>query len=260
MQYLQCVAGVPFTGVGVALATIFDEYGELDVAATAEHATRLVELGVQAVVVCGSTGEAAALSAEERVRVLVGVREAVPDPVPVIAGTGAPSARQASALTLSAREHGADAVLVLSPPATADVRPYYDVVAQAAAGLVVLAYHYPKVSPPGIPVEALEDLPVGGLKDSSGDPTRLLEELAWGFPLYTGSAALLAMAGPVGCAGAILALANVEPEACAAAFAGDGDAQRQLAPAHVRAQAAFPRGLKELMARRFGLSPVSRMG
>jgi 4-hydroxy-tetrahydrodipicolinate synthase len=239
----------PFTGVGVALATIFDENGELDVPASAELAVRLVDLGVRAVVVSGSTGEAAALSAEERVLLLVGIREAVPDHIPVIAGTGGPSARQAAAL-----------ILVLSPPGVTDVRPYYDVVAAAAGDLPVLAYHYPKVSPPGIPVEDLGELPVAGLKDSTGDATRLLEELCWGRPLYTGSAVLLALAGPVGCTGAILALANIAPEDCIAAFAGDPDAQRRLLPAHRQAQGAFPRGLKEQIARRFGLSPVSRLG
>lgn len=250
----------PFTGVGVALVTLFDEDGEVDVFATAEHAARLVDLGVRAVVVSGSTGEAAALSAEERVLLLEGVRAAVPDGVPVLAGTGAPSPRQAAALTLSAREHGADGVLVLSPPGVADPRPYYEVVARAAGDLPVLAYHYPAASAPGIPVEALPHLPVAGLKDSSGDPDRLLAELAWDRPLYTGSSALLALAGPLGCAGAILALANVEPEGCAAAFAGDAAAQRRLAGAHHAAHVCFPRGLKELMATRFGTSPVARMG
>ena len=249
-----------FTGVGVALATLFDEDGEVDVPATAEHAARLVELGVRAVVVSGSTGEAAALSAEERVALLGGVREAVPDQVPVLAGTGAPSARQAAALTRSAREHGADGVLVLSPPRVADPRSYYDVVARAAADVPVLAYHYPAASSPGIPIDALGDLPADGLKDSTGDPDRLLAELEWGRPIYTGSSALLVMAGPVGCAGAILALANVEPEACAAAFAGDPAAQRALAPAHQIARDAFPAGLKTLMARRFGTSTVGRIG
>lgn len=247
------------TGVGVALVTLFDEDGEVDVPATAEHAARLVDLGVRNVLVSGTTGEAAALSAEERVALLVGVREAVPDPVPVIAGTGAPSARQAAALTRSAWEHGADAALVLSPPRVADPRRYYDVVARAAEGGPILAYHYPAASAPGIPVDVLDHLPVVGLKDSSGDPERLLQELAWGRPLYTGSSALLLMAGPAGCAGAILALANVEPEACAAAFAGDAAAQRNLAPAHM-ASRSFPTGLKELIARRFGTSTVCRMG
>jgi dihydrodipicolinate synthase/N-acetylneuraminate lyase len=251
----------PFTGVGVALVTLFDEDGEVDLEATADHAARLVDLGVQSVIVSGSTGEAAALSAEERVLVLEAVRSAVPDTVPVLAGTGAPSARQAAALTLSAREHGADGVLVLSPPRVADPRPYFDVVVRAAGdGLPVLAYHYPAVSPPGIPVEILAELSVAGLKDSSADPDRLLQELEWGGLLYAGSSALLALAGPLGCAGAILALANVEPEGCIAAFAGDAKAQRRLAGVHHAAHVNFPTGLKELMASRFGTSPVARLG
>src|ERR1044072_7092722 len=149
-----------FTGVGVALVTLFDEDGELDVAATAAHAARLVERGVSAVLVSGSTGEAPALSAEERVLLLEGVRDAVPDHVPVLAGTGAPSARQAVALTLSAKEHGADAVLVLSPPRVPAPPPSYAVVVRSADALPVLAYHYPKASEPGIPVEILPKLPV----------------------------------------------------------------------------------------------------
>jgi dihydrodipicolinate synthase/N-acetylneuraminate lyase len=249
-----------FTGVGVALVTLFDEDGEIDAVATGEHAARLVEAGVRAVVVSGSTGEAAALSAEERMLLLEAVRSAVPDGIPVLAGTGAPSARQASALTLSAREHGADAALVLSPPRVSDPRPYFEIVARAAGDMALLAYHFPAVSPPGIPVEALPDLPVAGLKDSSGDADRLLQELGWGKDLYTGSSALLALAGPVGCTGAILALANIEPEGCIAAFAGDAAAQRRLAAAHHAAHVNFPAGLKELMAARFGTSPVCRIG
>ncbi|HYH47935.1 MAG TPA: dihydrodipicolinate synthase family protein [Acidimicrobiia bacterium] len=249
-----------FAGVGVALVTLFDEDGEIDVPATAAHAARLVERGIRGVLVSGSTGEASALSAEERVLLLEGVRDAVPDHVPVLAGTGAPSARQAVALTLSAREHGADAVLVLSPPRVADPSSYYDVVARSAGDLPVLAYHFPKASEPGIPLEILPKLPVSGLKDSSGDPDRLLAELDWGRPVYTGSSAILSFAGPLGCAGAILALANVEPDGCIAAFAGDSDAQRRLAAAHRASRLDFPRGLKEMMAARFGVSPVCRMG
>ena len=244
----------------MALVTLFDDDGELDAEATAVHAARLVALGVRGVVVAGSTGEAATLSPEERVALLSAVRDAVPDPVPVLAGTGAPSARQAAALTASAREHGADGVLVLSPPRVDDPRPYYEAVARSAEDLPLLAYHFPKASSPGIPVELLPELPVTGLKDSTGDPDRLLEELEWGRPLYTGSSAILALAGPLGCAGAILALANLEPEECIAAFEGDAKAQRALAGAHRESRRAFPRGLKAAMAVRFGTSPVSRMG
>ena len=251
-----------FEGVGVALVTLFDRSGDLDSAASAAHAARLVDLGVRAVVVAGSTGEAAALSPDERVELIRAVRNAVPEGrVPVVAGTGAPSTRQAVALTASARDAGADAVLALSPPGAADPRPYYDAVAKAAGGMPVLAYHWPAMAAPGIPVPALHDLPIAGCKDSSGDADRLLETLTcWDGPVYVGSSALLAYAGPMGCAGAILALANADPEGCIAAFGGDSQAQRDIAGGHRRAIENFPAGIKGLTADRFGTSPVTRLG
>ncbi|HEX2274857.1 MAG TPA: dihydrodipicolinate synthase family protein [Acidimicrobiales bacterium] len=251
-----------FEGVGVALVTLFTDDGDVDVAATAEHAARLVDLGMRAVVVAGTTGEAAALSAEERGGLLEGVRAAVPaSAAVVIAGTGAPSTRQAVGHTAAAVAGGADAVLALSPPGARDPRSYYERVAEAAGATPVLAYHFPAVSPPGIPVSILAHLPVSGCKDSSGDPDRLLETLTtWPHPLYVGTSALLALAGPLGCAGAILALANAEPERCVAAFAGDPKAQLALAEAHREALVAFPAGIKRLTARRFGTSAVTRMG
>ena len=249
-----------FTGVGVALVTLFDDRGELDAPATADLAAQLVDLGMRAVVVAGTTGEAPALEAGERITLVEAVRRQMPSPVPVIAGTGGPSARQAAALTRDAVEHGADAVLTLSPPGVTDPRAYYDAVAKAAAGSPVLAYHYPKVAPPGIAVRLLGDLPVAGIKDSSGDAERLLHELdQYDGAIYTGSSALLSFGGPLGCAGAILSLANAEPERCVRAFAGDVVAQRALLQPHLAAHESFPRGLKEMVAARFGTSTACRM-
>ena len=250
-----------FTGVGVALATLFDDDGEVDAKATAGLAATLVDLGVRGVVVAGSTGEAAALTAGERVALLTETRRAVPAGVPVIAGTGGASARQAAALTREAREAGADAVLALCPPRNNDPRPYYDAVAEAAGGLPALAYHFPQTAPPGIPVEALPDLPVQGMKDSSGDAERLLSELeVFDRPLYVGAAMLVLLAGALGIAGAILAVANADPEHAIAAFAGDPDAQRALLAPHRRVRHAFPLGLKDAIADRFGTSRVTRLG
>jgi 4-hydroxy-tetrahydrodipicolinate synthase len=249
-----------FVGVGVALVTLFDDRGDLDAAATASLAAQLVEAGVQAVVVAGTTGEAAGLDPSERIAILDAVRDALGSSVPVISGTGAASARQAAALTRDAVDHGADAVLVLSPPGSSDPRPYYESVAKAATGTPVLAYHFPKASQPGIAVRQLRDLPVVGVKDSSGDAERLLHELhEYEGALYTGSSALLSFAGPLGCAGAILSLANVEPERCARAFAGDVVAQAALVEAHLAAQERFPRRLKEMVSDRFGTSTVCRV-
>ena len=250
-----------FTGVGVALATLFDDDGEVDAKATADFAATLVGLGIRAVVVAGSTGEAAALTAEERLALLTETRRAVPSGVPVIAGTGGPSARQAAALTRDAREAGADAVLALCPPRNNDPGPYYDAVAEAAGDLPALAYHFPQTAPPGIHLDAQPGLPVQGMKDSSADPERRLAELdVFPRPLYVGAAPLALMAGSLGIAGAILAVANADPEHAIAAFAGDPAAQRALLPAHNRVKSRFPHGLKDAIADRFGTSRVTRLG
>ena len=250
----------PFTGVGAALITLFDDDGQVDYDGTAAHAARLIDAGLQAIVVAGTTGESDALDDAERVRLFAAVRAAVPG-VPLVAGTAAASTEQAQALTRAAAAAGADAVLARSPRGVEDPAGYYQAMADAAGDLPLLAYHFPRVSPPGISLDVLEKLPVQGAKDSSGDMTRLLATLdRWDGWLYTGSAALVMAAGLLGCPGAILALANAEPERCVAAFGGSAQAQRELTRGHLAASARFPGGIKHLTAARFGTSERARMG
>jgi 4-hydroxy-tetrahydrodipicolinate synthase len=250
-----------FRGVGVALVTIFHDDGTVDPPATGKLAGELTERGMRAVLVAGSTGEAPTLADDERVALIAAVRDAVPAGTPVIAGSGAPSVRQATALTRDAVAAGADAVLAWPPPGSRDLPTYFSAVRDAADGRPVLAYHVPWVSAPGVPVAALAGLPVAGVKDSSGEPDRLLDELAH-YPgaTYVGSSALLALAGPMGAAGALLALANVEPERCVAAFTGDAGVQRGLADSHLAVRKGGPAELKRILAGTHGLSPAARAG
>jgi 4-hydroxy-tetrahydrodipicolinate synthase len=250
----------PFTGVGVPLVTLFTRDGGLDAGATGDLAARLVAAGVRGVVVAGSTGEPATLTPDERSALLAGVRDAVGGRAPVLAGTGAPSARQAVELSRRAEADGADALLVLSPPGAEDPRPYYDAVA-AAVAVPVLAYHFPPMSAPGIPVDVLAQLPVAGLKDSTGDPARLaveLDELDSG--VYTGSAALLLQANAMGCSGAIAALGNVDPAGCIRAWEGDGVCQRELVSGHRAGAGAGIAGIKRALNARHGTCAVTRVG
>jgi dihydrodipicolinate synthase/N-acetylneuraminate lyase len=249
-----------FTGVAVALATLFNDRLDVDYEMTAQHARNLVSSGVRAVVVAGTTGEPETLSDEERLRLLDAVLDAVEGQAPVIMGAGLPSARQAAGFAVEANQRNVDAILARSPRAVADPVPFYQAVADAIGQTPLLAYHYPAVSPPGIPLDALCRAPVVGVKDSSADPERLLATLnSFAGDVYVGNATLLLMAGQLGCAGAILQLANAHPEVCADAFAGDAKAQRALYDLHM-ASKNFPRGIKQLMAARFGTSLASRLG
>jgi len=249
-----------FSGVGVALVTVFDARGEVDLAATSGLASDLVARGLKAVIVSGTTGEAGTLTPGERVALVEAVRAALPPGVPVIAGTGAPTEQTAAELTKDAVNAGASAVLAWPPPGRTEHTRYYEIVSEAAGGCPVLAYHIPPVSSPGVPVQALATLPVAGVKDSSGSADRLLDELAH-YPgaTYVGSSALLALAGPLGAAGAILAVANVEPELCIAAFGGDAKAQGQLTDIHLAVREGGVPVLKQFLADRTGTVPLSRL-
>ncbi len=251
-----------FTGVGVALVTLFDGSGAVDAAATAALAVRLVDSGVEGVVVAGSTGEAAALTSDERAVLTRAVRDALPARVPVITGTGAPWVGQATDHTRAAVAAGADGVLVLPPPGSLDLVSYYDAVVGVADGIPVLGYHFARMSAPGLTVAELASLPLDGVKDSSGEAVRFLEEvevLAPARAVYTGSSALLVLAGAIGATGAILGIANAEPELSVKAFAGDGEAQLALARVERRSRRAFPSSLKELVGERFGTSTAARL-
>jgi len=250
---------VVFSGVGVALVTLFDVTGAVDTNATAAHAARLVELGVSALIVAGTTGEPMSLERDERAALIEAVRGAA-DGCPVIAGTGDRTTRQAVQLTRDAIDAGADAVLALSPPAPVDVSGYYRAVVAEAADTPVLAYHFPKISSPGVEPGALDGFGVVGVKDSSGDPRTMFATLStFGGAYYPGSAFLVSLAAANGAAGAILAVANIAPELGVRAFDGDHDAQRELAAVELGLSGNRWAAIKAATAERFGTSTYTRM-
>ena len=251
-----------WSGPAVALVTLFDDDRGLDLDATAEHAVRLVRAGMRAVVVCGSTGEAAALTDEERIALVRAVRRVCPD-VPVVAGASGDWWRQAAERATAAVKERADAVLVAPPRGGTDLTEYFGRVADAAGSAQVLAYHFPPTAGGPVPVEALSSLPIHGIKDSSGDPERLLSELeldGWSGSTYVGAAPIALYAAALGATGAILAAANLAPEDCVAAWDGDVSAQRRLLSTHRTCRDRFPHGLKNAMAARFATPTTARLG
>lgn len=232
-------------GVGVALVTMFADDDAVDVAATVARAEACVGLGLSSVLVAGTTGEAFRLSVDDRVALATAMKDALPR-TPVIVGTGSPNATRGLEITAGVAAAGVgDALLVLAP-GDADPVAFYAEARRAARGTPVLAYHFPVVSPPGIETSVVPTLGVDGIKDSSGSSNRLAELVEAGVRVYVGSPTHLAVAGGCGAAGALLAVANVAPSLCLAAWNGDMAAQRALFALHVRASADFPGYLKSV--------------
>src|SRR5262249_50092661 len=101
-------------GVYPALITFYDERERVDSEASAAHRGRLIDAGVDGVVVGGSTGEFHLLSLDERRALLEAVAGAAGGRVAVTAHVGAPTTRATCELAQHAAEHGADAVLVVT--------------------------------------------------------------------------------------------------------------------------------------------------
>ena len=235
---------VLFEGVGVALVTIFDNAGKPDLKATADHAITLVEQGCSAVLLSGTAGESWRLTAEDRIALALELSARRPG-VPILVGTGDRNSDRAITITRTVAKAGVgDALLVLSP-ADAECRVFYHQIAKESAGMPIIAYHLPALSPPGVQVDQLKDLPVAGIKDSSGDADRIAGMLTRDtVPVYVGSPNLLALAGSCGVAGALVAVANTKLDLCQRAWRGDASAQRALMFAHIDSLQSFPAKLK----------------
>jgi dihydrodipicolinate synthase/N-acetylneuraminate lyase len=183
--------------------------------------------GLDGVVALGSNGEAAQLTEAERLQAIGNVRNALPPPLRLIAGTGAESTRATIERTRAAAAEGAEAALVIAPSyfrrqlTVEALRAHYHAVAEASA-IPILIYNVPVHMGYDLGAEWIVRLAghanIAGIKDSSGDIARLprlREQLGTNFILLAGAGEKLLDALEAGADGAIAALANLAPHACA---------------------------------------------
>lgn len=134
-----------FEGVYVAIVTPFAADGEVDYRCLRELCERLISQGVHGLVPAGSLGEYATLTNEERASVVETVIEAAAGRVPVVAGSAAPSTKQAIAWVKHAKEAGAAGVMALPPinyrPLEQEVIAHYEALNEA--GLPMIVYNNP---------------------------------------------------------------------------------------------------------------------
>jgi 4-hydroxy-tetrahydrodipicolinate synthase len=164
-----------FSGSGVAIITPFTNDG-IDYPALARLLDFQLENGTDAIIVCGTTGEAAAMSYEERVRAIEAVVRHVDGRVPVIAGTGSNNTENAITLSRDASSAGVDALLVVTPfynkATPKGLIRHYTAVADTVEKPVIL-YHVPSRTGVKCTAEiyaALAEHPnIVGVKEAGGD-------------------------------------------------------------------------------------------
>lgn len=218
----HCIAKL--RGSLVALATPF-RHTQIDESALSLMCERQIQRGTAALVVCGSTGEAATLTDAEQARAVRIVVEAACGRVPVIAGCSAAATARSVELATAAGRAGADGLLCTAPPY---VRPTQDgVIAHIrlvahAADLPVLVYDVP--SRIGIAIadatvaRLFEQNLISGIKDATADhsrPPRLSALCGRRLLQLTGDDATQAGYRAMGGHGCISVTANIAPALCA---------------------------------------------
>jgi len=230
-----------FHGSMVALVTPMHADGGLDWEALERLVEFHVENGTDAIVAVGTTGESATLDEAEHCQVIRFVVERVRGRLPVIAGTGSNSTREAIDLTRCAMEAGADACLLVTPyynkPTQEGLYRHYKAIAEAVA-IPQILYNVPGRTAVDLLPETVARLaPISnivGIKEASGSVQRvreILERCDGALEVYSGDDALALDTVAAGGKGVISVTANVAPaamhRAMSEALAGETEAARR---------------------------------
>lgn len=214
-----------FEGIITPVITPFhrDETQSVNEEALADQIDWLIDHGVQGIFVLGSNGEFHVLDHEEKLAVTRCAVKAADGRVPVYAGAGACSTKEAVQLARDMEAAGADALSVINPwflqPSNEDLYTHFKTVSESTS-LPVILYNIPKATGRSLSpelVDRLADLPgIAAIKDSSGDPA-LLKAYAdiarrKDFRLLVGSDSKITLGYDLGASGAVAGTSNLIPD------------------------------------------------
>ena len=229
-------------GSMVALVTPMDAQGRLDWDSLSKLVDFHLQNGTHAIVAVGTTGESATLDVNEHIEVIRAVVKQVNGRIPVIAGTGANSTREAVELTRNAKEAGADACLLVTPyynkPTQEGLYQHFKHIAEAV-DIPQILYNVPGRTACDMQAETVIRLStvknIIGIKEATGDLQRakaILDGVSKDFLVLSGddptAVELILMGGK----GNISVTANVAPremaDLCEAALKGDAATARAI--------------------------------
>ena len=211
---------LPFTGSGVALITPFTETG-VDYPKLKELINWHIDNKTDAIIICGTTGEASTMPDEEHMAVIEYTVKEVAGRIPVIAGTGSNDTPHAIALSSFAKKVGADGLLLVTPYYNKTTQKglynHYKAIAEAV-DLPIILYNVPSRTGMSIALETLVELAkidnIVAIKEASGDMS-YATKVAAKCPelyMYSGNDDIVLPLMSLGGKGVISVAANVVPE------------------------------------------------
>lgn len=212
-----------FTGAGVALVTPMNGDGSVNYPKLKEILEYQIAHKTDAIIICGTTGEASTLSDEEHLECIRYTCEVVNKRIPVIAGTGSNCTQSAIELSKKAEESGVDGLLLVTPyynKATQNgLKAHYKAIAEAVS-IPIILYNVPsrtgtKMAPQTV-VDLCSEVPnIVGVKDATGDISEVAELLSLAdgkVDLYSGNDDQIVPVLSLGGKGVISVLSNILPE------------------------------------------------
>ena len=210
-----------FRGTCTALVTPMTDQMKINT----ERLTELIAVqyfaGIRAIVVCGTTGESAALSDKERIKLWKNAVRAAPKDMVVIAGTGSNNTEHAIQMSKAAEKIGADGLLIVTPYYNKTTQQglidHYRRIAQSV-NLPIIVYNVPSRTGMDITLDtckALAEIPnIIGMKDASGDiaqAARIIQSCGDDFYIWSGNDDQIVPMMSVGAKGVISVLSNLCP-------------------------------------------------
>ena len=230
-----------FTGACTALVTPFLD-GKVNYPMMQILLQRQLDAGLEAAVICGTTGESATLSDAEKLELFARCKEYVGDRMKIIAGTGSNATEHTVELSIAAQHEGADALLVVSPyynKATSEglFRHYLSVA--HAVNIPVILYNVPSRTGVDIPVGVYKRLctipNIAGVKEATTDIGKILQiqyACQDDLPIWCGNDDMTVPVISLGGKGVISGVSNLLPQKvqamAIAALDGDFDTAAEL--------------------------------
>lgn len=211
-----------FTGAGIAIVTPFYDDGSINYDRLGEMIDNQIENHTDAIIICGTTGEASTMTDEEHLECIKFAVKRTAGRVPVIAGTGSNDTKYAVELSKEAEAAGADALLLVTPYYNKTTQKglilHFNTIADAV-NIPIILYNIPGRTGMNMEVSTVKELAkhknIVALKEASGNISyvaKLIAECGYNIDIYSGNDDMIVPVMSLGGKGVISVLSHILPK------------------------------------------------